>query len=270
MENTGEIVKIWSDEEICARIWSQAMILTAGMEDKFSGKFFDLLANVMQKLEATRYHLSRIKLLEIEEEKFALEAFSRNENKLREAFELIFEFDAFLVQVKSSLDMLVKLVPTCCVGTNFSIESYSRKGDTLAKSLKQYRNKKGVFVEAVNTLIKRIEADKSEWLEKVVQLRDIFNHKRALQRLVFKATSEGVISPKMMGLKLSELASLIFSNNLEFQQDFLVDLLWIKRGPAFLQGPVNSEMARRFVWKDSQVQYVKYAFVPNFGRNANS
>jgi len=104
------IKELWDDPEICGRIYLQAVHLFANqlLADQWD-VFFSHTSSVMHKLSATKYHLNNY--CRIEEAEFqSLKTNPPSTDKAFEAFELIFEIEAFLFQIKSSLDMLAKLL----------------------------------------------------------------------------------------------------------------------------------------------------------------
>ena len=179
----------------------------------------------MHKLHAVKYHLRNYRRIEKEQYVRATREFKKNPQQTREAFELIFELDAFLVQVKSSLDMLSRLL-TVVVGKGFITGTFGAKGNKLIKGLTQYRKKSGVKVAVVDDLVSVIEEDRDSWLGSTVEFRDRLNHVAALQDYKFLPVrlSNGDIAvkkPAFEGCETVPRMDLIYQNNLEFHQDFV-------------------------------------------------
>jgi hypothetical protein len=136
------VVQLWSDEEIGGRIYLQACNLFAqNILKQEHGAFMEHAVSVMHKLTATKYHLANYERLELEERAIAEEMYGRGSANRREAFPLICELEAFLFQVKSSLDMLAKLLGPIIGHGNVKTSTYGAKGDGLLKGLEAYRKR---------------------------------------------------------------------------------------------------------------------------------
>lgn len=217
---------MYDDLEIGGRVYAQICHLfpDAFLSDQ-KDRFFQHTFNVMHKLMATKYHFENYKRIEESQYKQAKKQFKKNPHGTREALELIFEIEAFLFQIKSSLDMLVKLLrPT--IGDNVvKTTTYSNKGDDLIKGLNQYKKKQDANIEAVDNLIQIITDHKKDWIEKTITLRDELNHDRGLRDYKFmpKKLSNGnvvVIKPTLKKMNTIGFLKTVYSNNLIFHQDF--------------------------------------------------
>jgi len=147
-KNPIVITTTCEDEEIGGRIYLQmcALFFDALLaEDK--ERFMLHAISVMHKLAATKYHLNNYQRIERQHYENARRTFKKNPHKTREAFELIFELEAFVFQIKSSLDMLVKLVDPVVGPDIIKTRTYSNEGDDLIKGLEQYKKKKGVNIQ---------------------------------------------------------------------------------------------------------------------------
>jgi hypothetical protein len=195
----------------------------------------------MHKHTAIRSHLQNYKTLEQSAFDEYVKTMDERPNETREAFELIRELEAFFFQVKSSLDMIVKILDPI-LGRGFvRTITYADEGDVIVKGLQQYSKKGGANVEAVGRLIELIQADKRAWLAWVVGCRDQLSHTHALSnfKLSVRDFSQRVmqpVRPRFAGEETVPLLQRVFQNNLEFQQDFLAFALAI----ALPQGVVLS------------------------------
>jgi hypothetical protein len=134
---------LWTDDELCGRIYGQAANLSAGeLLGEPKPKFYEHVFAAMHKLAATRYHLDNYARLEREHAQKARRLFKKQPHWREEAFELIFELEAFLLQAKSSLDMLAKLVSVAVGKGTIHVNTYGDAGDKLVKGLEQYRKRK--------------------------------------------------------------------------------------------------------------------------------
>lgn len=237
------IVKMWDDQEIGARIYLQACNLFAGklLLKEQKDRFFTHAFAVMHKLSATKYHLENYRRMEAEQLEQANRQFSKDPSRTKEAFELIFELEAFLFQVKSSLDMLVKLLRPILGEHVVRTHTYGDKGEALIKGLRQYRKKKGVNLEAVDHLIFLAERHKEGWLERTVELRDELSHIEGLRNYQFRPIRMGDGSivaqkPRFKNYETLKVLEVIYENNLVFHQDFMAFSLALLSPPGFVLG----------------------------------
>jgi len=248
------IVKMWDDQEIGARIYLQACNLFVQQlflkEQK--DRFFSHAFAVMHKLSATKYHLENYRRIEAEQLEEANRQFAKDPSRTREAFELIFELEAFLFQVKSSLDMLVKLLRPILGEHVVKTHTYGNKGEDLIKGLKQYRKKRGVNLEAVDRLIDLAEMHKEGWLQTTVELRDELSHIEGVRNYQYRPMkmNDGNIvaqKPRFRNFDTCETLEIIYQNNLIFHQDFMAFSLALLPPPGIVLGPkAESEVAAGF------------------------
>ena len=71
------------------------------------------------------------------------------------------------------------------LGKASTTRTFGNKGNKLITRLTQYKKKSGVKVEVVDDLISVIEEGRDSWLKTTVDLRDRFNHDKALQGYKF-------------------------------------------------------------------------------------
>jgi hypothetical protein len=250
MSNVGDlvVVQLWTDEEIGGRIYLQACNLFAQsvlQEDHAS--FMEHAMSVMHKLTATKYHLENYARFEVEERAFAEDLYRRGSANRREAFPLIFELEAFLFQVKSSLDMLAKLLGPIIGYGNVKTNTYGAKGDGLIKGLEAYRKRPSANRRAVDNLMNLITANRDAWIGRVVDWRDTISHYKALKnfRFEFRRGPDGqpeCVAPRFEGMETLPFLRLVHSNNLQYQQDFMSFALALKpRGLVLVPAGASSD-----------------------------
>ena len=140
-------------------------------------RFLRLLLLVGKKLVATWRHLDRFQNIQDD-------LVTRFQNRppidpgrpieIDTGQDLFIEFDEFLVQIKSSLDYLVK-VPTAILGKGvWSLETFGEKGQKVLRALDRNLPRKfQVHAKGIKELI----LDKHlPWLEWAISLRDSLNH----------------------------------------------------------------------------------------------
>lgn len=259
------LVKLYSENEIMGRIYMQICNLFPDpILREHKDIFFEHAFSVMHKLSATKYHLDNYIRIEKQQYEHSRRFFKKQMNETREAFELIFELEAFLFQIKSSLDMLAKLMIPI-VGKNVvQTQTYGDKGEKLIKGLTQYKQKKEVNVVAIDHLINLIKSDKDSWLEKVVGFRDELNHYKALRDYRFEPIQMpkgqiGVRKPAFKNMNTVEFMKLTFSNNIEFHQDFMALALAIKAPPIFQLIPQDATSAIKD-YNHEAARYIKWAW----------
>ena len=226
--------KLWTDEELCGRIYCQATHLAAaellGLEKE---RFLDHMFAAMHKLAATRYHLDNYVSFERRHAEKARRLFKKHPDHREEAFELIFELEAFLFQVKSSLDMLAKLINPVIGDGTVRTKTYGDEGDALVRGLEQYKKRKDANTEAADSLMALIKDDKAAWIARVVALRDTVAHYRGIRGYQFEPVrlpdgGIGVRPPRVEGIDTVPFMRLVYSNNIEFHQDFMCLALALK------------------------------------------
>jgi hypothetical protein len=256
--------KIYNNDEITGRIYLQLCnLFIEPILDKEKDCFFDYAFCVMHKLNATKYHLLDYIRIEKNEYDRIQKLVNKGKCEMKEQLDLIFEFEAFLYQVKSSLDMLVKLLPPILGKGIVKTQTYGDKGEHLIKGLTQYKNKKGVNVNAVDNLIELIRSDKDSWLQTTIEFRDELNHHKGLKDYGFtlKSLPNGkyaVVKPKFNGFNTVDFMKLIYSNNIEYHQDFIALALAIKLPECFTLIPCDREHARTNL--GDQNGYVKWSW----------
>lgn len=220
--------KLWTDPEIIGRIYLQvcALQLQDLLPREEQDRFWKHATSVMHKLSSTKYHLENYKRLERQEVESTRRRFKKQPSFRREAFELIFEIEAFLFQVKSSLDMLGKLLGPLIGDDQLKLHTFKDKGDGVVKALEQYKKRGDAHTEAVDSLIRMIQQERDGWISVLVGLRDSVSHYEAISNYVFEPYpipgGAGVRKPRLLsGHETVDALQMIYSNNVGFHQDFI-------------------------------------------------
>jgi hypothetical protein len=143
------------------------------------------------KLSALRYHSKRFRthqerrLSEIESDENTLEAIKRGVIICEK--EMVFEFEAFFFQLKSCLDMLVKLFAPIFGSKYGNVSTYGDKGKDVVTHLNQLKKNKKLNLThgRVDWLIELIQQVKDPWLKPLIALRDTISHYRSFIRIGF-------------------------------------------------------------------------------------
>ena len=261
------LTRVWTDHEIIGRFYLQACRLQVQnyFPESEKNEFFRNISALMHKLHATRYHLENYKKIEIRELKAAQKGFKKHPNETREAFDLIFELEAFLFQVKSSLDMLVKLLNPIIGRALVSTKTYEKKGESIIKGLEQLKNKKNSRKEEIDQLIKLIRSDKDSWIETVVDYRDELNHFKGLNNFKFiprQLRHNQIIAekPRFKGSEVVSFMQTIYRNNIEFSHDFVCVALSIRMRTGIYLGADTEENALKYFDNMPSAKFVKYCW----------
>lgn len=258
-----QIVKLWQDEEVEARLWIQALILMP-QNAEWGPKFYTSLASLMNKVLATKYHMKNIERVEREERHKGLKIFKKPNATLWESYQLVYETEAFFFQVKSSLDIATGTLRKALDSASMPY-TFGDNGTKVVNCLRRYLDKKhGVHRPAVERLISTILEDQKTWIRTSVEIRDQLSHHQSMQGVIFRPLYDprgrlmDVIKPKLLGRSFSEVTQQIYENNLQFLQDFVSLTIIMKIGLGVDLGPPDQNFIRRMVRTEEQIQFVKY------------
>jgi hypothetical protein len=135
------------------------------------------------KLNALRYHSKRFgklqerRLREIESDDDTLKAIKRGVIICEK--EMVCEFEAFFFQLKSCLDMLVKLFVPIFGSKYGNVSTYGDKGKEVVTHLNQVKKNKKLTHGRIDWLIELIHQVKDPWLKPLITLRDTISHYRS-------------------------------------------------------------------------------------------
>jgi hypothetical protein len=261
----GRLVKIGGDFEIDTRLISQCMALLprSSQPGHWSGHFIDTAFQTAAKVRATKYHVENVKRIEQAEVQRVLRESDDPSFVLQEAWPLVHETEAFLFQVKSSLDIAVKALDQVGGQGIIGTQTFGDKGEKVLKGLEQLKKKAGINTDAVDGLISLIKQDKEEWLEKTIAARDQVSHYRGMEHAIYEPVKDasgkkGVRPPLLAGSPFSLTLEILFRNNMEFLQDFLSQCVLIGLGKGFHLTQATPEHSKHFVSNDACIPYVKW------------
>lgn len=236
-------------DEIVGRIFLQSKLLMPDGDYPESRRFDNIIQDVVHKLYAMYYHKTNYtKIEQTHIEKLG--------NNIKEPFpmtgDMSFEFEAFLFQTKSALDMTVKVLDVLFPG-HFRAHTFENKGDKLIKNLEHFKRnslfRKGEKIlkdttqlielkenrnNTIDSIAGMLRNEKAAWLEKAINMRDIFAHYNVIKGSNFKVAKKEkgdviMMLPLMNGLYPPAFMAAVFKNCLEFIQDLLclVIDLWL-------------------------------------------
>lgn len=235
------------DEEIRGHVYAQAMefsqfldrLRDANKKDKFLLVVFD----VMTKLQALKYHLSNYEALERKHVEHIKAEYTSNPDMTESAYDLLFELEAFLFQLKSTLDIAVKILGIM-LPNRFKTHTFGNKGEDLIKGLNNYLNDGSARENTVNNLVAMLKEDKDSWLEQTINLRDTISHYKTFSKYKYSVKKLGgkmeVSKPLVSGLEVHEYMQIAYKNCLDFIRDFMSLSVELILPPVFQLGPVKN------------------------------
>ncbi len=216
-----QLSRVVADEEIGNRVLLQAMSL---QPDTYLGKekaglLLEKLLEVAKKLERVKYHLGRCK-------EMVAEAIAEAEDvggiatHSDQTTGIEAEVEAFLMQGKSCLDLLVKILAPIA---SINAATFGDKGNKLIEALENNvpAKKQDRAVHLVN-LVKNDQ----EWLEPFIDERDTVAHFKALWSTGLRVTNRDgqrfVDEPRDRdGASFRQKLKVLYFNLLTFTEDFV-------------------------------------------------
>lgn len=176
------------DPDIIGAIIGQAELLSRGIPQidpiKMQG-IYDATGGIAIKLSALRYHTQRFNEQQTKRlAELKLELGSSTTLKGGIVIcekEMLFEFEAFFFQLKSALDMLVKIFVPLFGAKAVSLSSYGANGKDVVTYLEQLKKNAqlAVPVGRIDWLIELIQQVRDPWLKPLIALRDTISHYRS-------------------------------------------------------------------------------------------
>lgn len=173
------------DPDIIGGVVGQAELLSRGLPNAAGAKMdgiYHVTGNVSLKLSALRYHARQFRerqekrTAEITADPKVVEIIKRGITVTEK--ELLFEFEAFFFQFKSTLDMLVKLFVPVFGSKTTDVPTYGKNGTHVIKFLEQLKKNKKLKLHAgrVDHLAELIREAIDPWLKPLVAIRDTVSH----------------------------------------------------------------------------------------------
>lgn len=237
--------KIVSDMEISRKIYLQYCDLkdAINLEEKKKEEIGICVVETMKKLESVKYHkgnLLKIISDEKENQKTLTPKYNCTHIDLTTGAEK--ELEAFLMQGKSCLDVLIKIFKPLF---EISLITFSEYGKKVVKSLEN--NLKNEEKELSRGLIEMLKSDE-QWLKKWFKdERDTVSHYRSIISSGFvniKDRDGNFVqkSPKTKeGVPFEKIVDMLYHNILSFCEDFIPLSLSIKFHPGILLKILHEE-----------------------------
>jgi hypothetical protein len=240
------IGRITSDMEIGARIFMQIRDLNVDVLIPEQGKrdaYHKTLIDVMRKPESVKYHCENLaRIVETEITSRQVQSTETKTITFDKTTGVEKEFEAFLMQGKATLDVLVKTFKPLF---GISLHSYGEGGIKVVGALRRNLAKDALErADIVIQLIEHAEPWARQWFG---TSRDTITHYRALETTGFIVLpGEGAeiqhIPPRHeSGMPFHEGAQALYQNLLHFCEDFLVFSLRVILPPMFEIGMIPEE-----------------------------
>lgn len=234
-------------------------IMYFGQNTKFHDNedILEIFTSLCHKVNVVKYHLEKYKIVELEIEKqlTASEKLIDHDGiVLIEKVELTAEYESFLMQVKATLDVLIKFLNIVYrEGKKNPLKLQSTFGDggkavikSLKKYLKSHPEEKSYITELLNYLkteCAEVQGDDPKsinWILDTINSRDTVSHYRKHEYFAFQVSYVGeetiIIPPKLTKTQtMLEALEIVYDNLLIFIQDFLA-LLFIP----YLEKPLKA------------------------------
>lgn len=201
------VTSIQFDSDIMGATKGQADLLLRGiptLTPETVDKVIIVAGSIGVKLSALRYHSKRFRQIQ-DQRKLEIEADEQIKRIIKQGViisekEMIFEFEAYLFQLKSSLDMLVKLFVPVFGSKQADLSTYGKAGEKVIIHLRQLKKdkKKKLTHSRIDLLIELIQQVRDPWLKPLIALRDTISHYSSQIRIGFTWDSEkGEVSVPM-------------------------------------------------------------------------
>jgi len=238
------------------------------LTDNKTGIFFKRTFDIMIKLQAMSYHLSNFRNYDRLFEKRSKEIFDQKKHSVAKKIQidgskcLLFEIEAFLFQMKSALDMSVKILEVLFPPGFFKTKTFTNKGTGLIKNLNNLLNTNKVNRRIIPDIISMIENNQNSWINKTIDLRDKLSHYETITGYSYfiKIEEERFVleKPKILGYDPLVFMRKIFFNCIMFIQDLLSHLVVLRSSNLFLVE------TNKFLNQSDGTQYIRYSLGVKF------
>jgi hypothetical protein len=183
-----------------------------------------VLLDVIIKISAMKYHLKTYERHEALCIKQLEAKCSPNSHISLQAYELLFELEAFMFQMKSALDLAVKFLEVF-FPHRFKTKTFGDLGEDLIKGLEKFKKDRNAKKEIVDSIISMIRDDQTSWLKQAITLRTSLSHFKTIAGYNYQAKRIGdkweITVPKIARLNVFKYMETTYSNCLEFIEDFM-------------------------------------------------
>lgn len=276
------ITKLW-DTEVGTRIFGQANALFAEtILGKDMPQFYEVLGDIMHKLTAMKYHLLQYQAAEQEFYEKHRKSFQEDPNSNEECFPLVFAFEAFLFQMKSCLDMLIKLFEYVPLRVTPKTATFTASGEKLIARLRDNHEEIRKLMERgqpcegqdgldkLENLIDLVQDAKDRWLERTVAVRDTVSHYKAASKFTFTPVKNAqgeidAVRPTFIHndrfIEPVPFMETVYGECLIFCQDFLTFVMCLRReAHAMYVAPMEKAQAIAFGGDERHAAFLRWGF----------
>ncbi|MHB8150509.1 MAG: hypothetical protein ACYDIB_10130 [Desulfobulbia bacterium] len=213
-------------KEINSRIFLQAQHLSSTLNFGQT-KEYSIIAQTLDvtlKLQAMVYHIENYKILDKQYLNKAVENFHEFPSAINNCCSLIYELEAFLFQLKSALDMAIKVTGEL-LPNHFKSQTFGNNGEHFIKNLEIYKKVRIDRSELIESIIEMVKDDQKTWLRESIELRNTISHYKSIGFFAYKITRENekiiVQKPKILNKDPQSFMESTFRNCMEFIQDLI-------------------------------------------------
>lgn len=264
--------------EIDGRIYLQAqLLLPEGNNPELSKIISVLVFDVQHKLKAMLYHKKNY----LNIENFVINKSVENGNdKAGIPHELYYEFEAFLFQTKSALDITIKILKHLFPDT-FKVSTFTNKGLKLINNLEAYRKKIPKQLSknikdiqrlklaikyrnlTIDNIVQLLLNDRYTWLCKAIDNRDTVSHyKGSFNLREYSIEKKGeeinIALPKILDVHPRYFLEDTYKNCIEFIQDFICLFIELWLPPLFCITQASDSNPTLKIWRESNMAASKY------------
>lgn len=248
LQTHGSVVSVEHDADILGATVGQTLLLIEqipGISPSEREDIVRIINLLAYKLGAVRYHCKRYvdirqkRYVEISENKRMLDLIKRGVTDCER--DMDYEFEAWLHQVKSSLDILVQLFHPVLGSRRSEPWTYGRKGDDIITHLQQTKKHKKIVVQLnldlwkIDGLIELIGNNRDAWIKSIVEWRDTISHRLPFIQIGFTwDTSAGQLKEPLAvegnnKRPISEIMQQVSQILINYARDFIAFTLACRR-----------------------------------------
>ncbi|WP_300462748.1 hypothetical protein [Desulfobacula sp.] len=249
------------NKEIKARIFLQTQHLSPilNLSTEKNSKLSAATIDVTLKLQAMVYHIGNYGNLDKYYQNDAINSFHEYPITFNNCCSLIYEFEAFFFQLKSALDLAIKVIGIL-LPNHFKTKTFGKNGENFIKNLENFKTIQTDRVQLIDSIIKIIKSDQNVWLKDSIEMRNTISHYKSMRSFVYKVKKEKgqliVEKPKVLNLDPLCFMENTFINCMEFIQDLISFSIILYLSPAFILTKPNVPNS----WHDDGVgKYIKYS-----------
>lgn len=201
----------------------------ADLQPDEGSQFADILILVGRKMVSVWNHLDKYHL---EERRLVKEFQSETASHFDFSQTLFNEFDEFTVQIKSTLDHLVKVMVPMVGAKRWTVRTFGNKGEDVLSALKRNTGKQ--HEGRVRMMEVRLFEAHKPWLEAVIDARDRVNHYLGggikIQTFAVFRRPDGTIEVPMWSAeqRLADMMNATWGLLLNFVEDFIAMALYFR------------------------------------------